>query len=103
MLSFSMILFFHAGEEIYLIVRRVEKIFSHSRERERECVCKNEYDESSSCSRLFFRAFAKKSCDIWLEAFSRVVRGFVVVVVFFRPFFLYREIDTVELFSTKLF
>lgn len=40
MLSFSMILFFHAGEEIYLIVRRVKKIFSHSRERERECVCK---------------------------------------------------------------
>ena len=73
------------------------------RERERVCVCKSEYDESSSCSRLFFRAFAKKSCDIWLEAFSRVVRGFVVVVVFFRPFFLYREIDTVELFSTKSF
>ena len=73
-------------------------------ERERECVCgKSEYDESSSCSRLFFRAFAKKSCDIWLEAFSRVVRGFIVVVVFFRPFFLYREIDTVELFSAKLF
>ena len=37
MLSFSMILFFHAGEEIYLIVRRVEKIFSHSRERESVC------------------------------------------------------------------
>lgn len=53
--------------------------------------------------RLFFRAFAKKSCDIWLEAFSCVVHDFVVVVVFFLSFlFSYREIDTVELFSTKL-
>lgn len=74
------------------------------RERERESG-ESEYDESSSCSIIFscFREEILKSCDIWLEAFSCVVHDFVVVVVFFLSFlFSYREIDTVELFSTKL-